>query len=106
MFIPLDLNLPLLVGGAISWYVGSRSKDEALNKARSEKGTLIASGFIAGGALMGVVSAVLRFAGVDLMLTGWNTPLSGGAAPAEMVAIVPFILLCLYMVITSKKVEK
>ncbi len=105
MFIPLDLNLPLLVGGAISWYVGSRSKDEALNKARSEKGTLIASGFIAGGALMGVVSAVLRFAGVDLMLTGWNTPLSGGAAPAEMVAIVPFILLCLYMVITSKKVE-
>ena len=106
MFIPLDLNLPLLVGGAISWYVGSRSKDEALNKARVEKGTLIASGFIAGGALMGVVSAVLRFAGVDLMLTGWNTPLSGGAAPAEMVAIVPFILLCLYMVITSKKVEK
>lgn len=106
MFIPLDLNLPLLVGGAISWYVGSRSKDEALNKARVEKGTLIASGFIAGGALMGVVSAILRFAGVDLMLTGWNTPLSGGAAPAEMVAIVPFLLLCLYMVIASKKVEK
>ena len=106
MFIPLDLNLPLLVGGAISWYVGSRSADASVNKARGEKGTLIASGFIAGGALMGVVSAILRFAGVDLWLTGWNTPLPGGASPAEMVAIVPFLLLCLYMVISSMKRDK
>ena len=50
MFIPLELNLPLLVGGAINWYVTSRSKDEAVNNARGEKGTLLASGFIAGGA--------------------------------------------------------
>lgn len=106
MFIPLDLNLPLLVGGAISWYVGSRSADVSVNKARGEKGTLIASGFIAGGALMGVVSAILRFAGVDLWLTGWNTPLPGGASPAEMVAVVPFLLLCLYMVISSMKRDK
>ena len=103
MFIPLDLNLPLLVGGAISWYVGSRSKDAEVNRARSEKGTLIASGFIAGGALMGVVSAVLRFAGVDVMMTAWNTPLAGGAAPAEMIAIVPFLLLCGYMIFASMK---
>lgn len=103
MFIPLDLNLPLLVGGAISWYVGSRSKDAEVNRARSEKGTLIASGFIAGGALMGVVSAVLRFAGVDMMMTAWNTPLAGGAAPAEMIAIVPFLLLCGYMIFASMK---
>lgn len=66
MFIPLGLNLPLLVGGAINWFVTSRSKDAALNKEREEKGTLIASGFIAGGALMGVVSAILKFAGVEL----------------------------------------
>ena len=65
MFIPIDLNLPLLLGGAISWWVGSRSKDKELNEARVKKGTLIASGFIAGGALMGVVSAVLKFAGAD-----------------------------------------
>ena len=103
MFIPLDLNLPLLVGGALSWYVGSRSKDAEVNRARSEKGTLIASGFIAGGALMGVVSAVLRFAGVDVMMTAWNTPLAGGAAPAEMIAIVPFLLLCGYMIFASMK---
>ena len=100
MFIPIDLNLPLLVGGAISWYVGSRSKDAALNAARQEKGTLIASGFIAGGALMGVVSAILRFANVDLFLSGWN------AAYGEAVAIVPFLALVAYMIRSSMKTEK
>ena len=52
MFIPLELNVPLVVGGAVNWYVTSRSKDAALNAERGEKGTLLASGFIAGGALM------------------------------------------------------
>ena len=67
MFIPLQLNIPLVVGGAISWYVSTRSKDEEVNKARQEKGTLLASGFIAGGALMGVVSAAMRFGGVMMI---------------------------------------
>ena len=71
MFIPLELNTPLLIGGAISWYVGSRSKDQALNSVRLEKGTLLASGFIAGGALMGVVSAAMRFAGINLVDIKW-----------------------------------
>ena len=97
MFIPLDLNLPLLVGGAISWYVSTRSKDEALNKARLDKGTLIASGFIAGGALMGVVSAILKFAGVDWFLHGWNTA-SGIVSGAEGIAILPYLALIGYMV--------
>ncbi len=97
MFIPIDLNLPLLVGGAISWFVGSRSKDASVNAARSEKGTLIASGFIAGGALMGVVSAILRFANVDWFLSGWN------AAWGEAVAILPFLALCAYMTYSSVK---
>ncbi|MBQ1679394.1 MAG: OPT/YSL family transporter, partial [Oscillospiraceae bacterium] len=100
MFIPIDLNLPLLVGGAISWYVSTRSKDAAVNTARQEKGTLIASGFIAGGALMGVVSAILRFANVDLFLTNWN------ANYGEAIAIVPFLLLIAYMVYSSMKVKK
>ena len=65
MFIPLDLNTPLLIGGLVSWYVSTRSKDEKVNKMRRERGTLIASGFIAGGALMGVISAVLKYAGAD-----------------------------------------
>ena len=61
MFIPLQLNAPLLVGAIVSWFVGTRSKNEEVNNARKERGTLLASGFIAGGALMGVVSAALVF---------------------------------------------
>jgi uncharacterized oligopeptide transporter (OPT) family protein len=68
MFIPLSLNVPLLVGGLVAWFVSNRSKDTALNTARQEKGTLIASGFIAGGALMGVVSAILKFSGLHLTI--------------------------------------
>ena len=71
MFIPLDLNTPLLIGGLVSWYVSTRSKDEKVNKMRRERGTLIASGFIAGGALMGVISAVLKYAGADWYAT-WS----------------------------------
>jgi uncharacterized oligopeptide transporter (OPT) family protein len=97
MFIPIDLNLPLVVGGAISWYVSTRSKDAAVNAARMEKGTLIASGFIAGGALMGVVSAILKFANVDLYLTDW------AANYGEAVAIVPFIGIIVYMILASMK---
>ena len=106
MFIPIDLNLPLLLGGAISWFVGSRSKNEELNRERTEKGTLIASGFIAGGALMGVVSAILKFAGCDFWLGEWNTPVNGGAAPAEIIAIVPLLGICAYMIFSSLKKDK
>lgn len=71
MFIPLELNIPLLVGGAVNWFVTTRSKDEEVNKERGEKGTLLASGFIAGGALMGVVSALLKFGGFDFINKEW-----------------------------------
>ena len=100
MFIPIDLNLPLLIGGAISWFVGSRSKDTALNAARQEKGTLIASGFIAGGALMGVVSAILKFAKVDWFLYGWE------ASWGQAVALIPFIGIIAYIILSSLKAEK
>lgn len=100
MFIPIDLNLPLLVGGAIAWYVSTRSKDKELNEKRLNKGTLIASGFIAGGALMGVVSAVLKFAGVDLWMADWN--LNYG----ETIAILPFVAIIIYMTVASLKEDK
>ncbi|WP_299341124.1 OPT family oligopeptide transporter [uncultured Prevotella sp.] len=97
MFIPLELNTPLLVGGAINWFVTSRSKDVETNKARGEKGTLIASGFIAGGALMGVVSALLRFCGVQFDYTSWwSNPWS------EVVSIVAYALLIVYFVWATK----
>ena len=99
MFIPIDLNLPLLVGGAISWYVSTRTKDKEVNDARQNKGTLIASGFIAGGALMGVVSALLKFFDVNWFLSSWN------AAYGEAIAIVPFVALIAYMIVSSMKVK-
>ena len=106
MFIPIDLNLPLLLGGAISWYVSTRSKDKAVNTARQEKGTLIASGFIAGGALMGVVSAILKFAKVDWFMNAWNTVAPGHVASgAETIAIIPLIGICAYMIISCLKKE-
>lgn len=106
MFIPIDLNLPLLLGGAISWFVSTRSTDKAVNAARQEKGTLIASGFIAGGALMGVVSAVLKFAKVDWYLYDWNTPGASGASAAELIAIVPLVAICAYMIFATLRDKK
>lgn len=100
MFIPLQLNLPLIVGGFISWYVGSRSKDAALNKARKDKGTLLASGFIAGGALMGVVSAILKLMGVDLISQVWL-----GNVWSHVVTVVMYIAIFYYLIRSSKKVE-
>ena len=99
MFIPIDLNLPLLVGGGISWFVGSRSKNAKVNAERQEKGTLIASGFIAGGALMGVVSAILKFANVNVYLTDWQ------AMYGEAIAIIPYIALIVFMIGVAMKVN-
>lgn len=100
MFIPIDLNLPLLIGGAISWFVASRSKDAQVNAERHEKGTLIASGFIAGGALMGVVSAILKFANVDLFLTSWH------AEYGEAVALLPYICIIAFIIGAAMKVNE
>ena len=97
MFIPMELNIPLVVGGAINWYITSRTKDEKINKEREEKGTLIASGFIAGGALMGVVSALMRFGGIYLVNDEWlNNSLS------EVLSLVAYILLIIYFVKATK----
>ena len=101
MFIPIQLNLPLLVGGAVNWFVTTRSKDEELNKARGEKGTLIASGFIAGGALMGVVSALLKFSGAEFDYTDWwNNHLS------EVLSLVAYIALIIYFVFATRVSKK
>jgi putative OPT family oligopeptide transporter len=93
MFIPLDLNVPILIGGLINEFVITRSKDEKLNNARQEQGTLIASGFIAGGALMGVLAAILKFVGLDFFMAEWAE--SNGA---QWLAIVMFLVLCAYMI--------
>ena len=101
MFIPIQLNIPLIVGGAVNWYVGSRSKDAAANKARVDKGTLLASGFIAGGALMGVVSALLKFGGIDFDYSAW-----WANHASELLSLVAYIALILYFVIATKPSKK
>ena len=101
MFIPMELNIPLLVGGAINWYVTSRSKDPELNRARGDKGTLIASGFIAGGALMGVVSAALRFAGISFdYVAWWENNWS------EVISLIMYILVIVWMVRSTLNAKK
>jgi len=91
MFIPMNLNAPLVVGGLISWFVAGRSKDAARNKARTDRGTLIASGFIAGGALMGVVSAILKFCEVDWKFTEW-----AASNAAEWTGLAAYVCLIVY----------
>lgn len=100
MFIPQDLNTPILLGGIISHIVSTRSTDAKLNNARMERGTLIASGFIAGGALMGVVAAIMRFSGLNFVNTEWFE--SDGA---QIVAIVMFLSICGYMIWDSLRAK-
>ena len=99
MFIPLELNTPLVVGGLISWYVSTRSKDKDLNKARQERGTLLASGFIAGGALMGVVSAAMKFGGFE-----YSSPLCN--VSSQIIGLVVYIALIVYLIWDSMRAKK
>ena len=101
MFIPMSLNAPLVVGGLVAWFVSSRSKDEATNKARFDRGTLIASGFIAGGALMGVVSAVLKFANVDWYLADWAS-----SKGAEWTGVAMYVAIIAYFAWHSLQAKK
>jgi len=101
IFIPIQLNTPLLIGGLIAYFVSTRSKEAALNKERKERGTLLASGFIAGGALMGVVSAALRFGGINFVNEAWYA-----SNAAEILAIVMFSALCGYLIWESMRKNK
>jgi len=100
MYIPLELNTPLLVGGIIAHFVSTRSEDEKVNTARRERGTLIASGFIAGGALMGVGSAFLRYLGYNWFNAEWAE-----SHAAELVSLVMFIGICIYMYMDSMRAK-
>ena len=101
MFIPLYLNTPLVVGGLISWFVSTRSKDAELNNARMERGTLLASGFIAGGALMGVVSAAMKFAGLDFFMSNWYS-----SNQAALVGLVMYLAIIAYLIVATMKAKK
>ncbi len=126
MFIPFELNIPLVIGGGISWYISSRSKDTALNTARYERGTLLASGLIAGGALMGVVSAAIKFiqdipADAAIKAAGtidpkeimriknsynWINESWAEGDGAIWLALGMYILLCAYLIWDSMRAKK
>lgn len=101
MFIPMELNIPLLVGGAVNWFVTTRSQDAEVNKARGEKGTLLASGFIAGGALMGVVSALLKFGGIEFNYDAW-----WANHLSELLSLAAYLLLITYFIIATRTTKK
>ena len=100
MFIPMELNAPLVVGGLVAWAV-NRHKDAAQAKANNNRGTLIASGFIAGGALMGVVSAILAFAGANWTLEGW-----ANSSGAQFLGLVMYLALIAFFINHSRKAKK
>ncbi|MGN0309288.1 MAG: OPT family oligopeptide transporter, partial [Bacteroides sp.] len=101
MFIPLELNVPLVVGGAVNWYVTTRTKDAELNAARGEKGTLLASGFIAGGALMGVVSAAMRFGGINLLNPEWQE-----SNLSQWLSLAMYAVIIGYLIKASMNIKK
>ena len=102
MFIPLQLNTPLLIGGGIAWFIGSRSKDNETNRTRKEKGTLLASGLLAGAAIMGVISAILRYANLEIaMPETWL-----GSVGFNVLSVVMFLLLCTYLILHSMQKNK
>ena len=99
MFIPLPLNTPMLVGGAIAYFVNHSSKDKDINNARQERGTLISSGLIAGGALFGVFAALTRFLGFE-----YNNPLSEGTT--QILGVAMYALLIAYLYRDSTRAKK
>ncbi|MCL1936796.1 MAG: OPT/YSL family transporter, partial [Candidatus Azobacteroides sp.] len=101
MFIPIELNVPLMIGGAIAWYVSSRSKDVALNRRRNDRGTLLASGFIAGGALMGVLSVALKFGGFSWVNEEWLK-----STGSQEVALLAYLLLIVYLIWDSMRTSQ
>jgi len=112
MYLPIYLNTPVLIGGLISHFVAKSSKDPTISAKRKDKGTLIASGFIAGGAIMGVISAFIIFFGKQIAGESWSLMKAIGtehwaeSSGAEILGFVMFILLSIYMYIDSKRIKK
>ncbi len=100
MYLPLELNTPLLAGGLVAYFIKSSTKDNALSLARYQRGTLIASGFIAGGSLFGVIGALLKFLGLDLFSQNWQ-----GTTGAEALSIIMFALLIVYIIWDSLRAK-
>jgi len=112
MYLPMDLNSPLVVGAGVAWLLRRSSKDPAVGAARHERGTLVASGFIAGGALVGVLAAVLRY-GEDLTGRTWVPDLTRvpGLGPvlashANLLGLLAFAALSVFVYASSRRAAR
>ena len=99
MFLPLHLNTPMLVGGLVSWAVNRSTKDPELRRARNDRGTLISSGMIAGGALFGVFSAITIMCGKEL-------PEGGNEFVPQVLGIVAYAAIIAYLYFNSVRAKK
>jgi putative OPT family oligopeptide transporter len=109
MYIPQELNTPLLLGGFLAYLVAKSSKNQEVSKARSDRGILITSGFIAGGAIIGVVDAIIKYLGGDFerfaflknLTSTWGERLRG-----QYIAIIALVLLSCFVYFYSKAAKK
>ena len=99
MFLPLHLNTPMLVGGLVNHFVSHSSKDADVCRARTDRGTLIASGLIAGGALFGVFAAITIFCGAKV-------PSNGGDFVPQILGLVAYAAIIAYLYFASCKKSK
>jgi len=102
MFIPLQLNTPLIVGGLLNHWFNKSTKNAKLNKARVNRGILVGSGFIAGAAIFGVLGAFLLFFNVDLDLKIWAHEAKG----SQILAFFAFLGLIGYFVWESFRAKE
>lgn len=97
-YLPMEINLPLLVGGLISYLVQHGSIDESVNELRHSYGKIVASGFIAGGAIGSLISAVIHIAGINVFMKVWE------ATPgATYLSILMYVLLSLFLYKSAMK---
>jgi putative OPT family oligopeptide transporter len=100
MYLPLDLNVPILLGAVVAWFVKRGAASKEIADRRNERGTLIASGFIAGGAIMGVVGALLKWQKIDV-----GTGIEANDW-ANYISLIAVILLCIYVYVDARRADK
>ena len=100
-YLPMEINTPVLIGGLVSYFVSHSSKDEALNELRLSEGSTIASGFVAGGAIGSLISAVLHIGGVDWFLKDWVT-----TPGATYLGIVAYLGMCAVIYCVACRIKK
>lgn len=123
MYLPMELNTPLLIGAIVAELIAKSSKEEKVSKARSDKGMLVASGFIAGGAIIGVVISILtavndeffksRPTPIDfmkwiqipprLLSSGWTA--EGVEAFTNWLGLIMFLALCLFAYVDCRRAK-